>query len=212
MTDIAALKALNAARWQDCQILPNRLGEVTEVARKLCAPDAKARYQAIAQAVWGKPERWYFVAIVHEREAGGPPHWDKQLGQGDPLGPEPSRHVPRGVGPFLAHPGDTPGNDAFHRCAVYTLQRCPPKAADWTDWTAGGVLTLTLLYNGTGYEDYHHEASPYDWGATNHEQWGKYVADGKWSAHVWDTQIGCAAMIKAMMAIDPSIQFEESAA
>jgi lysozyme family protein len=209
VTDLTALKALNAVRWKDCQILPDRMAEVMEVANKLCAPDAKARYQAIAQAVWGKPERWYFVAIVHEREAGGPPHWDKQLGQGDPLN-QPSRHIPRGVGPFLAHPGDTPGSDAFHRCAVYTLQRCSPKAAVWTDWSAGGVLTLCVLYNGTGYEDFHHEASPYDWGATNHEQWGKYVADGQWSAHVWDTQIGCAAMIKAMMTIDPSIQFEEA--
>jgi lysozyme family protein len=74
-------------------------------------------------------------------------------------------------------------------------------------WTIGGVLTLWLLYNGTGYEDYHHEASPYDWGATNIEEWGKYVRDGVWSAHVWDTQVGCAAMLRGMMAIDPTIKF-----
>jgi lysozyme family protein len=108
--------------------------------------------------------------------------------------------------------GDGPGNDAFHRCAVFTLQKTPPYAAHWTDWTAGGVLTLTVLYNGTGYEDFHHEASPYDWGATNIEQEGKYIADGRYDAHVWDTQLGCAAMLKGMMAIDPSIRFEQAAA
>jgi lysozyme family protein len=178
------------------------------VARKLCAPDAKLRYCAISQVVWGKPDLWFVVAIIHEREASGPPHWDKQLGQGDPLN-QVSRHRPKGRGPFLTHPGDVPGNDAFHRGAVDALNNCPPFAGRWTDWTTGGVLTLWLLYNGTGYEDHHHEASPYDWGATNIEEWGKYVRDGVWSAHVWDTQLGCAAMLKGMIAIDPSIKFSE---
>ena len=208
MTNIIALKALNASRWAKCTITPLRLNDVMSVAKKLCDPAAKARYQAISQAVWGTPDRWYFVAIVHEREAGGPPHWDKQLGQGDDLA-EVSRHVPKGLGPFMTHPGDIPGADAFHRCAVYTLQRSPPYAARWTDFSAGGVLTLTVLYNGTGYEDFHHEASPYDWGATNIEQEGKYIQDGIYNAKVWDTQVGCAAMIKGMMAIDPSIKFSE---
>jgi hypothetical protein len=36
---------------------------------------------------------------------------------------------------------------------------------------------------------------------------GKYVGDGEYSAHAWDTQLGCAAMIKQMMALDPSITF-----
>jgi lysozyme family protein len=97
--------------------------------------------------------------------------------------------------------------DAFYRAAVDALQNCAPYAARWKDWTAGGTLTLLILYNGTGYEDYHHEISPYDWGATDQEEEGKYTGDGKYSANVWDTQIGCAAMLKAMMALDPSIQF-----
>jgi hypothetical protein len=66
------------------------------------------------------------------------------------------------------------------------------------------------LYNGTGYEDFHHEASPYDWGATDREQGGKYTSDGKFDSNAWDTQVGCAAMLMAMMAIDPTITFADS--
>ena len=209
MTNIVALTALNASRWAKCVVTPNRMAEVNAVAKRLCDPAAKARYQAISQAVWGAPDRWYFVALTHEREASQ--RWDRQLGQGDLLD-EISRHVPKGLGPFLAHPGDVPGNDAFHRCAVFTLQKSPPYAVRWTDWSPGGVMTLTVLYNGTGYEDYHHEASPYDWGATNIEQEGKYIEDGIYSAAVWDKQLGCAAMLKGMIALDPSITFEDAIA
>ena len=61
--------------------------------------------------------------------------------------------------------------------------------------------------------------SPPPWGASslfsritvsifgNQEKRGKYTGDGVYNANVWDTQIGCGAMLKAMMALDPTIQF-----
>lgn len=202
MTNLAAITAENARLWAVAKIVPNRLGQVNAVAVRLNAPSAKLRYQAVSQAVWGTPDRWPVVAVIHEREASG--RWDAQLGQGDPLN-QVSRHVPRGRGPFLTHPGDVPGSDAWHRAAVDALTNCPPYAARWKDWSIGGLLTLLETYNGTGYDDYHHECSPYDWGATTAEQEGKYTGDGQYSAEVWDTQIGCAAMLKAMVAIDPGI-------
>lgn len=206
---IPTLIAKNAALWEKASILPARAHEVDHVAARLAAPTAKTRYQAVSQAAWGTPDRWWFVAVVHEREA--EQDFSKQLGQGDPLG-EVSRHVPRGRGPFFDHPSDPPGQDAFYRGAVDALQNCPPYAARWTDWTIGGALTLLELYNGVGYDQYHHENSPYDWGATDQEQRGKYTGDGHFDPSVWDSQIGCAAMLKAMMLIDPSIQFSEAAA
>lgn len=205
---IPQIRALNAARWAKCEITPSRLHEVNKVATRLVEPKAKARYQLISQAVWKTPDRYWFVAITHEREASQ--DWNSQLGQGDPLD-KISRHIPKGRGPFFNHPTDPPGEDAFYRAAVDALTNCPPYAARWLDWTAPGALTLFILYNGTGYEQYHNEASPYDWGATNQEQRGKYTGDGHYSAQVWDTQIGCAAMLKAMMELDPSIKFEEVA-
>lgn len=191
MTNIPALVAQNAALWQKCQILPARELEVERVAAALCAPKAKAIYQQIS-ATTKVP--WFIIAVIHERECSQ--NFNDSIAQGDPWN-RVSTHVPRGIGPF----------DSFVDAAVFSLTRCAPYAAKWTDWTAGGALTLLVLYNGTGYEDYHHEVSPYDWGATNMEQEGKYVADGKWSATVWDTQLGCAAMLKGMMTVDPTIQF-----
>jgi lysozyme family protein len=204
MTNIAAITAANAKRWQVAKIVPSRRAQVNTAVLRLVASTAKFRYQAVSKAVWGSPDRWPVVAVIHEREADG--NWHAQLGQGDPLA-HVSVHVPRGRGPFLDHPSDVPGNDAWHRAAIDALTNCPPYAARWKDWSIGGILTLLELYNGTGYDDYHHECSPYDWGATDQEERGKYTADGKYSAYVWDTQIGCAAMLKEMQTLDPTITF-----
>ncbi len=204
MTNLVALKAANEALWKIAKVLPSRQVEVNKVAERLCATEAKARYEAIS-ATTGVP--WFVIAVIHEREASQ--NFDSQLGQGDPLN-QISRHVPRGRGPFLNHPNDPPLHDAFYRGAVDALENCPPYASRWKDWTAGGALSLLILYNGTGYFDYHHEASPYDWGATDQEERGKYIGDGRFSATVWDTQIGCAAMLIAMATLDPTIKFTES--
>jgi len=193
------LAATNLARWQKCQILPERGLEVERVVAGLCAPKAKAIYQQISQLVWGTPARWWFVAIVHEREASQ--NFSLSIAQGDPWN-KISTHIPRGIGPF----------DSFIAAAVFVLNKCAPYPAKWLDWSIGGVLTLFIAYNGDGYELYHNEPSPYDWGATNIEQEGKYVADNQYNPDVWDTQIGCAAMIKGMMELDSTIQFGVAAA
>jgi lysozyme family protein len=201
MVDLVKLKAGCEVRWAKCQITPKRQVEVSSVAARLVAPAAKARYLEIQKAS-GVP--WFVVAVILEREASQ--NFNCQLGQGDPLN-QVSRHIPRGMGPYLNHPGDLPLHDAFYRCAIDVLQNSAPYAAKWTDWTVGGTLTLWILYNGIGYEAYHNEPSPYDWGATNIEQVGKYSGDGQFSPNMWDTQVGCAAMLKEMMALDATIKF-----
>lgn len=190
MLTIPQLIIENETRWQKCQISPTRIKEVNEVAARLVAPTAKIAYQQIEQDT-GVP--WFIIAVIHEREASQ--NWNANLAQGDPWN-RPSRHVPKGRGPFKS----------FREAANDALKNCAPKAAEWKDWSAGGSLTILEEYNGLGYEEYHAEASPYNWGATTEEEWGKYVNDGHW-AHVWDTQIGCAAMLKAMIQLDSSIQF-----
>lgn len=205
MFDLVALKSANEERWARCQITPSRHMEVNAVAERLVASAAKARYQEIEKAT---DVPWFVIAIIHERESSQ--NFNCQLGQGDPLG-LPSRHVPKGMGPYFNHPDDPPLQDAFYRCAVDVLENSAPYAARWKDWSIGGTLTLFILYNGIGYEAYHNEPSPYDWGATTIEQRGKYSGDGQFAANVWDTQVGCAAMLMAMMALDPSIVFAQEA-
>lgn len=206
MIVIARLIAANAARWQAMHLAADRIPAFDATARRLCAPDAKARYLAISQKT-GVP--WFVVAVIHEREAGGPPHWDKQLGQGDPLGAV-SIHDPAGRGPFFDHPADPPGEDAFFRCALDALTECAPHAARWTDWSAGGTLTLLEEYNGLGYAA-RGVPSAYVWSGTDQYVSGKYVADHVYRASAVDVQEGCAPLLSRMMAIDPDITFTQEA-
>jgi lysozyme family protein len=206
MIDFTAMIADSETRWGKCIILPSRLAEVTKVAQKLIEPSAKLRYQYV-EAATGVP--WFIVAVIAERESDA--DFTKQLGQGDPLD-QISKNVPKGMGPYLNHPTDGPGHDAWHRCAVDTLQNTAPYTARWKNWTEGGSLCILVQYNGLGYWTYHnHMPSPYDWAATNQEKDGKYTGDGRFNPTVWDTQIGCAAMLIGMQHLDPSIQFAEAA-
>lgn len=191
MLTLPQLIAANEARWALCQVIPARLGLVSQVASRLVAQSAKFSYTAI-ESTTDVP--WWIVAVIHEREAGQ--DFTRSIAQGDPWRGI-SVHVPKGRGPFAS----------FYAAAVDALTKCPPHASQWKDWSAGGALTLLEEYNGLGYEDYHAEASPYNWGATNQEEWGKYINDGHW-AHVWDMQIGCAAMLKRMMELDDTIHVQ----
>jgi lysozyme family protein len=186
---VAELKVLNRDRWRRASITPDCKTEVMLVARRLVSN--KARYQAVERTT-GVP--WFLIACLHEREASG--SFKAQLGQGDPLN-HVSTHEPKGRGPF----------STWEDGAYDALVRCAPFASRNKDWTVGGTLTLAEEYNGLGPETYHHIPSGYVWGATNIEERGKYIADGKWSGSTWDTQIGVAALILGMKALDASIAF-----
>jgi lysozyme family protein len=228
MTNTPYLIKQNQSLWSDCQITPSRKSEVMLTAKRLVSDSAKEQYISLQNAT-GVP--WFVIAIIHEREASQ--NFNDSLAQGDPWN-RVSTHVPRGRGPFKS----------FFDAGVDALVNCAPFVSRWKDWTPGGTLTILELYNGTGYEDYHHEVSPYVWGATNHQQWGKYVSDGfspyKWGSpehkdwvlrysgpngeagwieatsyglynpHVWDTQLGCAALLIGMMELDKSIVFQDA--
>lgn len=228
MTNIPHLIKQNQSLWEDCKITASRMAEVMITSRRLVAALSKKQYVDLQEAT-GVP--WYVIAMIHEREASQ--DFRCSLAQGDRWN-RVSTHVPRGRGPFKS----------FFDAGVDALVHCPPYASRWKDWSPGGVLTILELYNGTGYEDYHHEVSPYIWGATNHQQWGKYVSDGispyKWgspehkdwslrytgvngevgwvetityglySPHVWDTQLGCAALLTGMMELDSSIVMQDA--
>jgi len=223
MVDITALENTNAHRWETMHIRNDRINALHATALRLTAPDAKARYQGVSDHLAQIAARdkatnaagktnivvvppW-FIAIVSEREYGGPPHWDRQLGQGDPLH-EKSVHVPSGMGPYLSHPEDTtPGNDAWTRCCVDVLLNSAPFAAKWTIWTIGGVLTLFEEYNGLGYAK-RGVPSAYVWSGTDQYVSGKYVRDRVYDPKVVDVQEGCAAILAMMMAVDSSIKIE----
>lgn len=178
----------NAVRWAAMRVSPNAVGQATAVAQRLV--NAKGRYQLVS-AQTGVP--WFIIAVIHEREASQ--SWRGNLAQGDPWD-KVSIHVPKGRGPFKS----------WEDAAVDALVNCPPYAARWKDWTAGGALTLLENYNGLGYAN-KGIPSPYVWASSNQYAKGKYVADGHFDPDVVDKQIGCAVLLKQMMLLDPSISF-----
>jgi lysozyme family protein len=188
MTDLAALKAANAKRWAVARIL--KPGTFNAVARHLADPNAKARYQAVS-ARTGVP--WTFIAVAHERESSQ--DWSGSLAQGDPWN-RVSVHVPAGRGPFRS----------WEEAAIDALVNCHPYAARNKDWSIGGTLSMLEQYNGLGYAS-RGRPSPYIWSGTDQYVSGKYVRDGVYDPDVVDSQLGCAGLLKAMMALDPTITF-----
>ena len=186
MTDHSALIARNAARWASAKL--TRGPEFAPVAKRLHA--AKSRYQAVYVKT-GVP--WFVIAVIHQRESSQ--NWNRSLAQGDPWN-EVSTHVPKGRGPFLS----------WEAAAEDALVICPPYAAKWKDWSPGGTMTLLELYNGLGYFN-KGLPSPYVWSGTDQYQSGKYVSDGVFDLNAVDKQLGCAGLILAIKALDPSVKF-----
>lgn len=188
MTDLAALRRANAGRWANAKL--TRASEFTPVAKRLVAD--KVRFQGI-EAQTGVP--WWFVAVVKQRESGNDPGFNGNIANGQPWSKR-TTIVPKGRGPFKS----------WEEAAFDALRNCAPYAAKNTDWSIGGALTLLEQYNGLGYAS-RGLPSPYLWSGTDQYQRGKYVRDGVYDANAIDKQLGCAGLILAMQAIDPSIQF-----
>lgn len=195
MTNLATLTQLNAARWARMTILPSHATLVKSTARRLAADGAKAHYLDVSKKT---KVPWAIIAVIHERESSQ--SWKANLAQGDPWN-EKSIHVPKWRGPF----------QSWDEAAIDALTNCAPEAASWTNWSIGGALTLLEQYNGLGYAN-RGLPSPYIWGGTSEQVRGKYVADGHFDPDVMDTQIGCAALLSAMMKADSTITFVEKAA
>lgn len=186
MVDFDALTRAGLQRWQNAKLTRKSLSD--KVAQSLVA--AKKRYQAV-EAQTGVP--WAVIAVIHQRESSQ--NWSRSLAQGDPWD-RVSVHVPAGRGPFKS----------WEEAAIDAMLYCHPFLGKRKDWSLAGVLIGLELYNGMGYAN-RGVPSPYLWAGTDQYRAGKYVADGKYDPNHVDQQLGCVAMLKSMMAIDPSIAF-----
>lgn len=186
MSTNVALIAANATRWANAKLTR----DFTSIARHLISPNAKPRYQAVS-AKTGVP--WAVIAVIHERECSQ--DWTGSLAQGDPWN-RVSLHVPAGRGPF----------GSWEDAAIDALVNCAPHAARNKDWSVGGTLAKLEEYNGLGYAA-RGRPSPYIWSGTDQYRSGKYVRDGVYDPDAVDSQPGCAGLLMAMMALDPTIKF-----
>lgn len=188
MIDLSALTAANERRWVEAKLKR----DFSSIAKRLVAPSAKARYQAVS-ARTGIP--WAIIAVIHERECSQ--DWRGSLAQGDPWN-RVSVHVPAGRGPFRS----------WEEAAVDALVDCAPYTARNTDWSVGGALTKLEEYNGLGYAA-RKQPSPYIWSGTDQYKSGKYIRDGVYDPAAVDSQPGCAGLLMAMIALDPGISFDK---
>lgn len=186
MVDLNALARANAKRWAGAK--PTRKTEAANVALRLYK--ARQRYQAVARET-GVP--WPAIAVIHERESSQ--DWRASLAQGDPWN-RVSVHVPAGRGPFAS----------WEAAAVDALVKCPPFLARHKDWSIAAALTALETYNGIGYAA-RGVPSPYLWSGTNQYRAGKYVRDGVYDPGKVDPQLGCAALMIALVELDPEISF-----
>ncbi len=181
---LAASAAGYRALWAKCQIIPSRLNEVHQRCGLILGN--KARYQAI-EKITSVP--WFVVAALHSRESDC--DFNTYLGNGDPIYRR-TTDVPAGRGPFAtfeAGAEDALALDGLSSVKVWPVEAC---------------LYYPERFNGWGYYSVG-ENSPYVWAATNLQQAGKYVGDGAFSRTAWDTQLGVAAILKGLVAMDTDI-------
>lgn len=176
------LKPVYTKLWAAASIKPERLDEFKSVTTRLTK--SKDQYQAV-EAASNVP--WQMVAVIHEREAGG--SFKGCLANGDPWN-RVTRNDPAGEGPW----------SSWHEAAIWALKHDGLFGHPKSFWTIEQMLYFCERFNGFGYWLYHGKMpSPYVWGGTTVQARGKYVSDHNWSSTQWDTQLGCAGMLKLML-------------
>lgn len=195
-TSTAQKIAANEKRFNEMQIHDWALNAGRDTAKRLCRADNKAWFvqEEAREAKKGNVVPWYAIALVKERESGADPSFLRNIAQGDAWNAK-STHVPKGRGPFKS----------WYEAADDALEFCAPYMAHWKDWSAGGLMTIEIRYNGDGYDN-HGMVSPYGYSGTDQYVKGKYTSDGHLDVNAVDKQLGVGVVLKCMMEIDPTIQ------
>lgn len=186
MPEYASSSKGYGALWDKCIVEPDKVASLKSIAEHIKA--AYPRYEN-AEKVTGVPKSW--IGPTEKRESDLNPRCN--IAQGDRWDTR-STHVPRGMGPFSSW--DAAAIAAFklpaHRLDAVKRWSVERYCYEWEKWNGYGYLR-------------HSVNSPYVYGWTNLQEYGKYVADGVWSASAWDVQPGCVAMLKILATIDPEV-------
>lgn len=172
------LKAGYQEKWDDMKII--RTTAVANAANEIMK--GMPRYKAISKMMGnGMPPE--VIGVIHLRESDL--DFGAHLHNGDKPLSRPTRHVPRGRGPF----------ESFEESAVDALSMEGAKGI--TDWSIPRQSWFLEKFNGFGYQ---HKAggNPYLYGGTNEYTSGKFVSDGVYDPSFHDPQLGVMAILKQL--------------
>ena len=172
------------------QIVPSRLAEVNDTCERILRHLDAGDYGTVC-AETGIP--FLLIGPSFEREAST--NFALSPAQGDRWN-QVSRDVPRGLGPYAS----------WHDAAVAAYKIDGLSAVGAANWTYGLIPYFDEAFNGFGYRDFHGERTPYNAGATNLQQRGKYTSDGKFDPDEMDPQIGCIAMMMVLGTMRPALR------
>lgn len=179
----AQTKAGYASLWAKAKLLPAKQALAHTAAEKIIAD--RAVFEEV-QAATKVP--WFMVGCMLFRESNL--NLATYLGNGQPLSQR-TTVVPKDRGPFAT----------FQAGAIdaLTLQGM----TGITDWSIELILYWLERFNGQGY--FSRGNSPYLWSWTDQYHAGKFTSDGHYDPNFVDPQGGCAAVLKALLAIDAGI-------
>lgn len=185
--------------WEKYDAEHQRLWDTMKIIRDAQQLDAMAQKVLPHKAVYEAVERdtgvpWQLVAVIHIREAGMQDVGKFQRGIHNGQSWRIKATIKPKIGPF----------NSWHECALAALKRTGLSSVGKGNWTPAKMLSAAEPYNGYGYR-YKGLRSPYLWASTNHQQRGKYVADGDFNPSVMDTQMGVAAMLKFLGVGKPTV-------
>jgi lysozyme family protein len=151
--------------WSTTKIEKQHKSEAEQACTELTKPTARAMYETVER--WtGYP--WQLVAALHWRESTG--NFASRLQDG--------KRLPAAL-EWMADASAT---------LLHTLGKAPNPISNLD------ALDLAEKWNGEGYRA-RGMRSPYVWAATNHQECGKFIADGQFNPLAWDGQLGVAALL-----------------
>jgi lysozyme family protein len=185
------LKQQNAALLAGAHILPASRPLALRAAGRLL--QSRSRYAVIEHLT---SVRVVVDAPIHERECDG--DFECALCNGEKIigTNHKTTLVPRGHGPYATF--EAGAEDAFHIDGLDKVAAMPQ------GWTQERAVYEWEAYNGFGPRD-HGKHSGYPWAGTNIYDGGKYIEDGVWDPKAWDEQLGCVALMLALVELAPDL-------
>lgn len=176
-------KAGYAKLWDEAKV--SHPAQAKAQAQRILAKAAWDILKSVEEAT-GVPAAMVGVLLYRESDL----NFNTYLGNGQSLRRK-TTVVPLNRGPF-----DTFLAGAIDAIKLEGMDRVAP-------WTIELALYWIERFNGQGY--FSHGNSPYVWAWTNLYTSGKFVRDHVFDPNFVDPQGGCAAILKALFEIEPSL-------